>query len=862
MKKAEKLHFVIRSVSVFLFLVSSFSGLCQNISLKADSLSLLAVIQEVEEQTDVRFAYDPNLITRKYVSVNLNQIPLGKALPVILSGTDICYKESGQKHYLLFPCARQKWHIQGSVHDRQTGEQLPFADVRIASQPLGVVADRNGRFRLNNLTTDSIELMIYYIGYHPQKLHVHKHANESVIYLDRLSELLGSYEVDVYTEVVNAGEYFGRLTINSDLLKGMPSLGEPDPIKSIKLLPGVGGNAETSTGIAMRGGKFDQTMILYDDFQLLHVDHFFGLFSTVNQNMVKNIQVYRSGYSSKYSGFTSGLVQIVGKDGNAKQVAGGFATNVYSSSAYLEVPVIKEKWSTALSFRRDNAWLNHTWWSDGIVLPHIENEIRTKTPSSAEAEDTEGNLHFDDFSFKTKYRLNNKNEITLSTFRSSDRVSTVYNNSIDDEEELISILELSSQWNNDGISFKWAHKPNTNYSAELIYTYSKFDNATNFDRILEVIDDDTLDDISDIGFSNSFTQEHYRYDAEWKRKKSVWLFGTDITLFRSRFTSVEDGEEFTDNFTKTLPAIYIENERTIKDNLKWLIGTRLTYEDENAQLYVEPRLSMFYAFNKRLKSTVSYGLYYQHAKQYVPDERDGLIPDYWLLPDYELTFPTRAHIASIGLTYNKRKWMVNAEVFYKNYDQTSEQFPSISDLIESNADFVKVLSTGNGTVIGGDVVLRKRFKKSSTWMGIGLNRVRNSSDSIEHHEYQPYYTNFGDLKLGYLYSWKKWEGSLTWTWLGGRMYTNLEEGISQLSDADVGNSQLPDYHRLDASLSYKLKINKLDGAIRATVFNVYNRQNVRTINFTQLDSAPNARPQAIPVSTLGTRPNLTLEINF
>ncbi|MBO6515586.1 MAG: TonB-dependent receptor [Bacteroidia bacterium] len=819
------------------------------------------VLRDLEKQSGAHFAYSPEFISGMYVSLHLENQPLDTVIHRMLSNTNVCVRESENLHYLLFRCSIKQWKLKGTVYDQETGETLPFADVSLGNHR-GTVANNGGQFSFFNVTEDTVRVRVYYIGYQPREVMVTQNTGEVDVSLDRTSTVLKGTQVDVYTEFLKTGKFYSQLSINTDLVKGFPTLGEPDPIKSIKLLPGVGGNAETSTGIAMRGGKFDQTMIMFDDFQLLHVDHFFGLFSAVNQNMVKDIQVYRSGYSSKYSGFTSGLIRITAKDGNRKRVSGGFSTNMYSSSAYLEVPILKNRWSTALSFRTDNAWVNHEFWTDAIVLPHIENEIRVKSPSAANAEDTEGSIDFYDLTFKTRYQLSDRHNISISYFNSHDRVETLYNNAVSDEEDVISQLDLTSFWRNGGASIKWEHQIKENYKAELIYTRSRFNNVSRFNHILEVIEDDTLENIQDLGVTNRFTQEHYRYDIEINRPKSNWFLGADVTVFESRFNSVEEDEEFTDNFRKNLPAVYAENRRTLSSKLEILYGSRFTYEDEDAQLFVEPRVSAFYKFGKRLKSTVSYGLYYQHAKQYVPDQREGLVPDYWLLPDYELTFPTRAHIASIGLSYTKARWLVNAEVFYKDVSDMAEQFPSISDLFESNADFVKVLSSGTSRVLGGDLVVRKEYKKSSIWVGLGLNQVRNGSDSIRQSGYQPYYTNLGDVKLGYVYRWKKWEAGLNWVWLGGRKYTHVDNDLQLLSDVEIGNDLLPDYHRLDASLAYKLTIKKLNGALRANLFNVYNRRNTRTINFTHLESAPTTQPQAISVATLGFRPNLTLEVNF
>ena len=65
-------------------------------------------------------------------------------------------------------------------------------------------------------------------------------------------------------------------------------LGETDLIKAFQLMPGVRGGSEGSSGLFVRGGSADQTLILLDGATVYNASHFFGLFSVFNAAAVRN----------------------------------------------------------------------------------------------------------------------------------------------------------------------------------------------------------------------------------------------------------------------------------------------------------------------------------------------------------------------------------------------------------------------------------------------------------------------------------------------------------------------------------------------------------------------------------------------
>lgn len=91
-------------------------------------------------------------------------------------------------------------------------------------------------------------------------------------------------------------------------------------MRSFQLMPGVSASQESSSGLYVRGGTPDQNLVLYDGFTVYHVDHLYGYFSAFNSNVVKDIQLYKGGFESRFGGRLSSVTEITGKDGNQKNL--------------------------------------------------------------------------------------------------------------------------------------------------------------------------------------------------------------------------------------------------------------------------------------------------------------------------------------------------------------------------------------------------------------------------------------------------------------------------------------------------------------------------------------------------------------
>jgi hypothetical protein len=118
----------------------------------------------------------------------------------------------------------------------------------------------------------------------------------------------------------SAGSTVGELSQRE--LKLVPTIGEPDVLRAIEVLPGVVSTSDFSSSFNVRGGSADQNLILLDGFPVYNPFHLGGLFSVFNADMVARAQLMSGGFPAQYGGRVSSVLGIesdAGEEGTAVQ---------------------------------------------------------------------------------------------------------------------------------------------------------------------------------------------------------------------------------------------------------------------------------------------------------------------------------------------------------------------------------------------------------------------------------------------------------------------------------------------------------------------------------------------------------------
>lgn len=159
------------------------------LSIKLDNVSVKQLFIEIEKMTDLAFVYNTNDLEQLgTVNVNFTNEEIDKILDYCLKGKGVSYSFVNN-HVVIRKgeqaVPQQKTRvISGKVLDKNTGEPLPGATVKIKGTSLGTAADMDGKFELT-IPSESIVLEISFIGYKNEEVSVGKQS-EIMINLEPL----------------------------------------------------------------------------------------------------------------------------------------------------------------------------------------------------------------------------------------------------------------------------------------------------------------------------------------------------------------------------------------------------------------------------------------------------------------------------------------------------------------------------------------------------------------------------------------------------------------------------------------------------------------------------------------------------
>ena len=122
------------------------------LSLMKQNASVIEVLTEISQKTDMQFLYNDNELQGIQVNVSLRNATLHEMLDYIFVGL-IMFYSNFYSAFVFFPKGKFLLHLlitvsiigQIKVYD---GNPLPGATVRIKDTQMGVVSDQDGKFKL------------------------------------------------------------------------------------------------------------------------------------------------------------------------------------------------------------------------------------------------------------------------------------------------------------------------------------------------------------------------------------------------------------------------------------------------------------------------------------------------------------------------------------------------------------------------------------------------------------------------------------------------------------------------------------------------------------------------------------------
>ena len=820
-----------------------------------ENVTLSKVLKKIRDDYNVKIAYDNALVENIIINQRLENITLVEALTRILSTTGLTHQLLNGKIIIIPRQAetvntvpqRFNFNASGIIKDEETGETLPNATIYLTGTNAGTTSNTDGFFTLMHIPDDTCSLTINYLGYVSKKIRLNEVTDLSSLSIPLQSDrkLLDVVIItDQYESPLAVTEKISKSAFDPKALTSLPSLGEHDIFRTLQLLPGVSGTNESSAGLVIRGSIPSQNLILLDGFTIYHLDHFFGVFSAINADFIKDVQIYKGGFDAKYGGRVSGVVDITGKSGSTTKTKGNFGINMVSTNATIEVPVGK-KVSLLFSTRRAYSDIIQSSLYKKLFSIARHNDEQIKRPfENAKLDAIEPKFYFYDFNSKITYRPSRKDNIALSIYGGKDNLSGDKTDSISDITRQISFKETlteSTVWGNNGVSLRWGRQWNGKFYTNLKLSGSNFFRTYDF-KYQYKLDSTNFIQEGNIDFiqENRVDDSNLAIDHEWLISEKVTLeFGISGMEYKIHYKTAAN-EQVADerNDKGNVGSLYTTAKINLTNRLNASIGIRSNHHEINQEWYSEPRLSLSYKINNKFNLKSAVGRYYQFVNQIQYDDPYNGIQNFWAFSNNDGVPVVQSNHYIVGATYKAGDFLFDVEAYYKDLEGVVE-FNPVPYFVKDGFLDPGLFINGKGRMSGIDFLIQKEAGIYKGWLGYSWSKSLHSFPAIENGAFfpslqdQPHEIKFVNmLRLG------QWDLSSSWVYGSGRPFPEYD--IIYFTDAD-GNvedfavikdrrnySRLPAYHRLDVAAAYNFSIGKCTGQVGLSVFNVYGRENIKT----------------------------------
>lgn len=808
-----------------------------HISVEFNNATLEEVLTEITSVSGVHFSYNSRLMdTDKKITRTFAHAPLHVLLDFLAQVYDLSYSVVSDQVVLReappkadrFP---SRYTLSGHIRDKATAETLPGATIIVTEHSTGTTTNSYGFFSLS-LPEGTYEILFRFIGFRPLTLKIELNQNRQVpIELERDQQLLREVTVlasDLPEHLKKSQS--SRIQVNPRKLELLPEFaGENGLIKSLQTMPGIQTHSDGSSFFFVRGGNKDQNLILIDEAPVYNPAHLFGFYSVIIPDVAKEINIYKADMPIEKAGRLSSVIDVQTREGNMKKFALEGVLNPLMYRFSLEGPVVKEKVSFFTSLRRSNfEWL-----------------YRQQAPRS--------DLSIQDFNAKINWQINDKNRIYLALFRGHDNYTSRENEN-----------KSGVAWHNYTTTFRWNR----------IYSDRLFGNATFYSSEYNY----TLY-TGNLPWQSGIAEAGLKYDLSWYAHPDLtWRFGFSHTRHSFNPGNIRNDNGQFDQFIPRIytgkasqTSLYINREKRISERWAWRAGlqlpvwinqglARVFLFDDNRQVtdtlvyeegqtiasYFTPdvRLSARYLFNQQTSLQMSWGIYHQHMHLLTNSVSPFSSFEIWM-PSSRNIHPQRSRQITLGVrhTIADLDLELEAEVYQKHLQHQIEYANHarllLNPLLEGELIF------GKGEARGLEVSVKRSLGKITGWAGYTWSRVFNQFEEIN--ENQPY-PAFQDRphdvslslswqatgRLGISVNWIYHTGSVITTPTGFFHY----HGSTVPIYGKINNDRLPDYHRMDLSLSWIFgkPHHRYQHNLTLSIYNLYNQINPVAINFNKIQT--------------------------
>ena len=742
----------------------------------------------------------------------------------------------------------QRRTISGYVMDAASKETLIGATVFDKNSGKGCATNNYGFYTLT-LDPGEVNLQISYVGYAQQNHTLDLKENLSLNFSLETNTTLDEVVVEATRATVSArSPQMSVVELPVQQIKSIPTLfGEADVLKAIQLLPGVQNGSEGSAGMYVRGGGPDENLLLLDGVPVYNVNHMMGFFSVFNPDALKNVTLYKGSFPAHFGGRLSSVVDIRMKEGDMQKYHGNVSVGLISTKLNFEGPIVKDKLSFNLSFRRT--------YSDLLMKPAL---WIAKTQMEGVNRLNAG-YYFYDLNAKLNWKISDKDRLYLSFYSGDDAIYLKIKNKdySYNDVQYQNHINMNWKWGNMLASLRWNHVMSQKLFMDASINYTQYRHNLGMgiteENIFEQYNNTSLKDEFSMAYKSGINDLTAKFDFDYTPLPNHEIrFGGNYTYHQFRpevqAMKIVEGNEVEMDTMAGSPkvfahetALYVEDNMTFGDIFRVNAGVHYSTFTVEGKTYqsVQPRLStsVMLASNLSLKAGYAYMTQYVHL---LSNSSLSLPTDLWV-PVTKNIVPMNAHQVSLGAFYELPKLFdISIEGYYKTMDNLLE-YKDGASFFGSSENWENKVCMGKGWAYGVEFLLQRSFGKTTGWIGYTWAHAKRQFDRegmvINQGKVFPAkYDRRHDLSITVQHKFNdRIDLSGTWVFssgncgtLGTQIYEGLVDNwgnVPSINALERNNFRMGNYHRLDLSVNFHKQKKHGVRTWNISVYNVYNHNN-------------------------------------
>jgi hypothetical protein len=832
-------------INICAFSQSPLSDLIVRFNADQSEISIAEVFRIAEQQHKIIFSYNASsLWTESMLTIEKQEYSIKELMSLIAGITDIrfIYREPDKIiiSYEKKPAIDPMIAVRGFVYDKEHNQALIGALLTEQHSGITVATNESGYYFMR-VPAGNISVEIRYLGY--RDLPFQMVATSGLFrnfYLEgnnRLPEIVISERVSDRINHWNSGE-------NMDVYKSREFkslMGEADLINNARILPGIQSGGEGQNGLLVRGGSYDQNLVLLEGVPLYETSHTAGIASNFIDETVKSASLIKNGFPARYAGRLSSVLDVHLAEGNLMKHETKASVGIPGAKLHFNGPMLNKKGSYNIGMR--TSWIDY----------YVNNFLKPFTRYD------QINIGYSDLTGKFTYTPSQRHKFSLSFYTGNDRLFLSKSESFVIPEYKFESNERNTlRWGNRLLSAQWYFNPSDkihittrvgvlNYSHRARSSYI-FDTDTGQQFNRDELDILSYADITDINtgvHADYFASDRHTLKAGivFSKHRFNPVVKQSLIILEGASANILDKDSviIADEY-----GMYIEDQFKLTRELKLYGGFHFSGFKVNGRTYhsLQPRINLLWTPGKAHLVSFSLSKMTQNIHLLV-NSGLGLPSDLWV-PSTENIAPQNAWQYSLSYSANIRKGIhFYTGLFLKNFNNLIEYTTSpdlfyffindqnIVPVFNNSRDWERNIFSGSGMARGIEMMIQRKNTDLNGWLSVTWSKSERTFAGINEGKAFPFVNDrTWDVNAGISRSFsEKFSAGISGVYGTGSTFSLATEefdsflGIRLLNPDGRNNYRLPPFMQLSINANYSFMISKLESQIDFNIYNVLNRLN-------------------------------------